>query len=149
MNGAFIGQHGSWNRKPLSGYKVIFVPFSKGKPSGPAEDVLTDFVNDEGDAQGRPVGVAVDRAGALLVADDVGNSVWRLQGTAPRPVRKAPQPQSQSAPPPPVQPPVQQEPPASPPPESQPPEVTSQTETPSQPAAESAPETAASLSASP
>ena len=60
LNGAFIGQHGSWNRKPLSGYKVIFVPFSKGKPSGPAEDVLTDFVNGEGHAQGRPVGVAIE-----------------------------------------------------------------------------------------
>ena len=136
MNGAFIGQHGSWNRKPLSGYKVIFVPFSKGKPSGPAEDVLTTFVNDQGDAQGRPVGVAIDRTGALLVADDVGNSVWRVQGTAPRPARKTPQPQSQSAPPP----PVQQEPPASPPPEQQPAEVTSQAEPKSQPAAESAPE---------
>jgi glucose/arabinose dehydrogenase len=136
MNGAFIGQHGSWNRKPLSGYKVIFVPFSKGKPSGPAEDVLTTFVNDQGDAQGRPVGVAIDRTGALLVADDVGNSVWRVQGTAPRPARKTPQPQSQTAPPP----PVQQEPPASPPPEQQPAEVTSQAEPKSQPAAESAPE---------
>jgi glucose/arabinose dehydrogenase len=78
--GAFIGQHGSWNRKPLSGYKVIFVPFARGKPSGPAEDVLTGFVNQAGKAQGRPVGVAIDRAGALLVADDVGNTIWRVQG---------------------------------------------------------------------
>ena len=150
-NGAFVGQHGSWNRKPLSGYKVIFVPFSKGKPSGPAEDVLTEFVNAQGEAQGRPVGVAIDRTGALLVADDVGNTVWRVQGTAPRPARKAPQPQSQSAPPPPVQPPVQQEPAASPPPEPQPAEVTSQTETRSQPASEPAPEpqSATSLNASP
>jgi len=103
-------------------------------------------VNDVGDAQGRPVGVAIDRTGALLVADDVGNSVWRVQGTAPRPARKAPQPQSQSAPPPPVQPPVQQEPPASPP-EPQPAEVTSQAEPQSRPAAEPAPEaqSAASL----
>ncbi len=76
--GAFIGQHGSWNRNPLSGYKVIFVPFSGGMPDGPAEDVLTGFVNADGDAQGRPVGVAVDKAGALLVADDVGNIVWRV-----------------------------------------------------------------------
>ena len=78
--GAFVGQHGSWNRKPLSGYKVIFVPFAKGKPSGPAEDVLTGFVNPEGEAQGRPVGVVVDRSGGLLVADDVGNTIWRVTG---------------------------------------------------------------------
>jgi glucose/arabinose dehydrogenase len=78
--GAFIGQHGSWNREPLSGYKVIFVPFAKGKPSGPAEDVLTGFVNAEGEAQGRPVGVVFDRTGALLVADDVGNTIWRVSG---------------------------------------------------------------------
>jgi glucose/arabinose dehydrogenase len=76
--GAFVGQHGSWNRHPLSGYKVIFVPFADGMPSGPAEDVLTGFVNADGDAQGRPVGVAVDKNGALLVADDVGNIVWRV-----------------------------------------------------------------------
>ena len=76
--GAFIGQHGSWNRKPLSGYKVIFVPFSNGKPSGAAQDVLTGFVNDKNEAQGRPVGVAIDATGALLVADDVGNTVWRV-----------------------------------------------------------------------
>jgi glucose/arabinose dehydrogenase len=78
--GAFIGQHGSWNRKPLSGYKVIFVPFSKGKPAGLPEDVLTGFVNAEGEAHGRPVGVAIDRSGALLVADDVGNTIWRVSG---------------------------------------------------------------------
>ena len=77
-NGAFIGQHGSWNRKPLSGYKVIFVPFDGAKPSGMPEDVLTGFLNDEGEALGRPVGVAVDARGALLVADDVGNIVWRI-----------------------------------------------------------------------
>ena len=77
-NGAFIGQHGSWNRQPLSGYKVIFVPFTDGKPSGQPEDVLTGFVNDNGDAHGRPVGVAIDNRGALLVADDVGNVVWRV-----------------------------------------------------------------------
>jgi glucose/arabinose dehydrogenase len=76
--GAFIGQHGSWNRKPRSGYKVIFVPFTDGRPAGPPEDVLTGFLNADGDAYGRPVGVAVDRAGALLVADDVGNVVWRV-----------------------------------------------------------------------
>jgi len=77
-NGAFIGQHGSWNRDPHSGYKVIFVPFANGNPSGDAEDVLTGFLNADGDAYGRPVGVAVDKAGALLVADDVGNTVWRV-----------------------------------------------------------------------
>ncbi|MGV8894693.1 MAG: PQQ-dependent sugar dehydrogenase [Burkholderiaceae bacterium] len=76
--GAFIGQHGSWNRKPRSGYKVIFVPFADGIPSGPPEDVLTGFVNAQGNALGRPVGVAVDRMGALLVADDVGNIIWRV-----------------------------------------------------------------------
>lgn len=76
--GAFIGQHGSWNRKPLSGYKVIFVPFEDGRPAGEARDVLTDFVTADGAARGRPVGVAVDAAGAVLVADDVGNTVWRV-----------------------------------------------------------------------
>jgi glucose/arabinose dehydrogenase len=77
-NGAFIGQHGSWNRKPRSGYKVIFVPFSNGKPAGMPIDVLTGFVSEEGDAFGRPVGVALDKRGALLVADDVGNVIWRV-----------------------------------------------------------------------
>jgi glucose/arabinose dehydrogenase len=77
-NGAFVGQHGSWNRNPPSGYKVIFVPFADGRPSGPPRDVLTGFLNDKGEAMGRPVGVAVDRRGALLVADDVGNKVWRV-----------------------------------------------------------------------
>lgn len=82
-NGMFIGQHGSWNRKPFSGYKVIFVPFENGKPSGMAIDVLTGFVSKEGDAFGRPVGVAIDKKGALLVADDVGNTVWRLIASKP------------------------------------------------------------------
>jgi len=77
-NGAFIGQHGSWNRKPRSGYKVIFVPFANGRPDGEPEDVLTGFVDADGHAQGRPVGVAIDHNGALLVADDVGNVVWRV-----------------------------------------------------------------------
>jgi glucose/arabinose dehydrogenase len=76
--GAFVGQHGSWNRKPRSGYKVIFVPFENGKPSGKRQDVLTGFLNDKGEAQGRPVGVKIDSKGALLVADDVGNVVWRV-----------------------------------------------------------------------
>ena len=76
--GAFIGMHGSWNRKPLSGYKVAFVPFSGGRPAGPLQDVLTGFVDADGNALGRPVGVAVDGRGALLVADDVGNVIWRV-----------------------------------------------------------------------
>jgi glucose/arabinose dehydrogenase len=85
-DGMFVGQHGSWNRKPRSGYKVIFVPFRDGRPSGPPVDVLSGFVTDEGDALGRPVGVAVDRQGGLLVADDVGNTVWRVTAaTRPRP----------------------------------------------------------------
>lgn len=77
-NGVFIGQHGSWNRKPQVGYKVVFVPFADGKPAGQTEDFLTGFLNAKGEAQGRPVGVTVDKAGALLVADDVGNVVWRV-----------------------------------------------------------------------
>ncbi|WGF87972.1 PQQ-dependent sugar dehydrogenase [Marinivivus vitaminiproducens] len=77
-NGVFIGQHGSWNRQPPAGYEVIFVPFTNGEPSGPPVDVLSGFLNDAGEAQGRPVGVTFDRAGALLVADDVGNVVWRV-----------------------------------------------------------------------
>jgi len=81
-NGAFVGQHGSWNRKPRSGYKVIFVPFADGRPAGMHEDVLTGFVNADGEAYGRPVGVAIDAAGALLVADDVGNIVWRVTPAA-------------------------------------------------------------------
>jgi glucose/arabinose dehydrogenase len=81
-NGAFIGEHGSWNRKPPSGYKVVFVPFADGRPSGMPVDVLTGFFSRDGDALGRPVGVAVDNGGALLVADDVGNTVWRVTPAA-------------------------------------------------------------------
>jgi glucose/arabinose dehydrogenase len=81
-NGAFIGQHGSWNRKPRSGYKVIFVPFANGAPSGKPQDVLTGFLSADGEAQGRPVGVAIDKKGALLVADDVGNAIWRVTPAA-------------------------------------------------------------------
>jgi glucose/arabinose dehydrogenase len=84
VGGAFIGQHGSWNRKPRSGYKVIFVPFADGRPAGPPEDVLTGFLDAEGKALGRPVGVAMDRRGALLVADDVGNVIWRVKPAGPR-----------------------------------------------------------------
>ena len=77
-SGMFIGQHGSWNRRPHSGYKVVFVPFEAGKPVGAPLDVLTGFLSEEGAAYGRPVGVVIDRQGALLVADDVGNVVWRV-----------------------------------------------------------------------
>jgi glucose/arabinose dehydrogenase len=80
-SGVFVGEHGSWNRRPLSGYKVVFVPFAGGKPSGPPVDVLTGFIAD-GKARGRPVGVAIARDGALLVADDVGNTIWRVTGAA-------------------------------------------------------------------
>jgi glucose/arabinose dehydrogenase len=76
--GAFVGNHGSWNRRPRSGYNVVFVPFQDGRPVGRPEEVLGGFVDAEGNALGRPVGVAVDRAGALLVADDVGNVIWRV-----------------------------------------------------------------------
>jgi glucose/arabinose dehydrogenase len=77
-SGVFIGEHGSWNRRPLSGYKVVFVPFASGRPSGPPVDFLTGFLDAEEKARGRPVGVALDKSGALLVADDVGNTVWRV-----------------------------------------------------------------------
>ena len=77
-------QHGSWNRDPRSGYKVIFVPFKDGQPSGPPEDILTGFLDADGNARGRPVGVAIDTKGALLVADDVGNMIWRVAPGASR-----------------------------------------------------------------
>jgi glucose/arabinose dehydrogenase len=80
-DGMFVGQHGSWNRKPPSGYKVIFVPFEAGVPAGMPKDVLTGFLNEKGEALGRPVGVAVARDGTLLVADDVGNTVWRVSAS--------------------------------------------------------------------
>jgi glucose/arabinose dehydrogenase len=76
-NGAFVGMHGSWNRKPRSGYKVVFIPFAEGKPNGEPIDVLTGFVVGD-EALGRPVGVKIDKKGAVLVADDVGNKVWRV-----------------------------------------------------------------------
>jgi glucose/arabinose dehydrogenase len=81
-SGMFIGEHGSWNRKPRSGYAVIFVPFRDGKPAGMPIEVLGGFVSDQGEAYGRPVGVALDRHGALLVADDVGNTIWRVAPAA-------------------------------------------------------------------
>ena len=80
--GAFIGEHGSWNRPERNGYKVVFVRFENGKPVGQPMDFVTDFLKGDG-ARGRPVGVAVDKSGALIVADDVGNTVWRVTpGTA-------------------------------------------------------------------
>ena len=77
-SGVFIGQHGSWNRKELVGYNVVFVPFASGRPSGAPVQFLGGFLNDEGKARGRPAGVALDGKGALLVADDVGNTIWRV-----------------------------------------------------------------------
>jgi glucose/arabinose dehydrogenase len=76
--GAFVGEHGSWNRRVFNGYKVVFVPFTDGHPSGMAQDIVTGFVDSDGKARGRPVGVAFDSSGALLIADDVGNTVWRV-----------------------------------------------------------------------
>jgi glucose/arabinose dehydrogenase len=76
--GAFVGEHGSWNRDPLNGYKVVFVPFGNGQPNGMAQDVVTGFLNGDNQARGRPVGLAIDKSGALLIADDVGNTVWRV-----------------------------------------------------------------------
>jgi glucose/arabinose dehydrogenase len=81
--GAFVSEHGSWDRTPLNGYKVVFVPFSGGKPSGPAQDVVTGFLDANNHARGRPVGLAVDRSGGLLIADDVGNAVWRVSSSKP------------------------------------------------------------------
>jgi glucose/arabinose dehydrogenase len=85
-NGAFVGEHGSWDRSPLNGYKVIFVPFTNGRPSGKPIDVVTGFLApDNKSVRGRPVGVVIDRSGALLVADDAGNVVWRVSAAAPAP----------------------------------------------------------------
>lgn len=84
-DGMFVGQHGSWNREPRSGYRVIFVPFSHGVPSGTPSDVLTGFIDADGNARGRPVGVAIDAHGALLVADDVGNTIWHVSAAGGRP----------------------------------------------------------------
>jgi len=86
--GAFVGEHGSWDRTPLNGYKVVFVPFSGGKPSGIAQDVVTGFLDANNHTRGRPVGLAVDRNGALLIADDVGNTVWRVSAAPAEPANK-------------------------------------------------------------
>jgi glucose/arabinose dehydrogenase len=91
-DGMFIGQHGSWNRREYSGYKVIFVPFRNGRPAGNPIDVLTGFLKNDasGVAHGRPVGVAIDAQGAVLVADDTGNTIWRISASR-RQSQSAPQ----------------------------------------------------------
>jgi glucose/arabinose dehydrogenase len=82
-NGVFVAEHGSWDRTPLNGYKVVFIPFENGRPSGPPQDVVTGFVTtDESKTKGRPVGLTLDGNGALLIADDVGNTVWRVSRSA-------------------------------------------------------------------
>jgi glucose/arabinose dehydrogenase len=86
--GAFVGEHGSWDRQVFNGYKVVFVPFSAGVPSGKAEDVVTGFLDDKGNARGRPVALALDKSGALLIADDVGNTVWRVTAANPQQASK-------------------------------------------------------------
>jgi glucose/arabinose dehydrogenase len=91
-SGVFIGEHGSWDRDPPVGYKVVYVPFENGRPSGPPQDVVTGFISDDAKTKGRPVGVAIDRAGALLVADDVGNIVWRVTAAPPARSAQAPTP---------------------------------------------------------
>jgi len=88
-NGLFVAEHGSWDRNPVNGYKVVYVPFQNGRPSGPPQDVVTGFLNARGQAKGRPTGVAIDRTGALLVADDAGNTVWRVTPVAAAPTRTA------------------------------------------------------------
>ncbi|WP_407164985.1 PQQ-dependent sugar dehydrogenase [Bradyrhizobium sp. ORS 111] len=83
--GAFVGEHGSWNRPELNGYKVVFIPFADGHPNGPAQDVVTGFLNKDEKSRGRPVGLAIDKSGGLLIADDVGNTVWRVTGSNRQP----------------------------------------------------------------
>jgi glucose/arabinose dehydrogenase len=92
QGGAFVGEHGSWDRSPFNGYRVVFVPFKDGKPNGTTQDVVTGFLNANGEARGRPVGLAVDRAGGLLIADDLGDMVWRVTsaGSQVTPSGKAP-----------------------------------------------------------
>jgi glucose/arabinose dehydrogenase len=84
-SGVFIGEHGSWDRDPPVGYKVVYIPFQNGRPSGPPQDVVTGFVSDDAKTRGRPVGVALDPSGALLIADDVGNVVWRVSAASQSP----------------------------------------------------------------
>lgn len=90
-NGMIVTQHGSWNRVPRSGYRVMFVPFSAGRPSGQPSVLLTGFLNDDDNAQGRPAGVAIDRRGAVLVADDAGNTIWRVISATPSAIASATQ----------------------------------------------------------
>jgi glucose/arabinose dehydrogenase len=78
--GAFVGEHGSWDRNPFNGYKVVWVPFANGRPTGKPQDIVTGFLSADGKARGRPVGVAIDKSGALLIADDLGDTVWRVTG---------------------------------------------------------------------
>jgi glucose/arabinose dehydrogenase len=87
--GAFIGEHGSWNRDRFNGYKVVFVPFKDGRPDGMAQDVVTGFLDADNQARGRPVGLAIDKTGALLIADDTGNTVWRVSSAAASPATSA------------------------------------------------------------
>ncbi|HEX3888791.1 MAG TPA: sorbosone dehydrogenase family protein [Phenylobacterium sp.] len=84
-SGAFVGEHGSWDRSPLNGYRVVYVPFANGRPTGMAQDVVTGFLGADGKARGRPVGLAVDAHGGLLIADDVGNTVWRVTAAGTQP----------------------------------------------------------------
>ena len=84
QGGAFVSEHGSWDRSPLSGYKVVYVPFADGKPSGKAQDFVTGFLSADYHARGRPVGIAVDKTGALLIADDLSDKVWRVSVAAQR-----------------------------------------------------------------
>jgi glucose/arabinose dehydrogenase len=81
--GAFVGEHGSWNRHEFNGYKVVYIPFKDGKPSGKPQDVVTGFLTGDNKARGRPVGLALDKSGALLVADDVGNTIWKVSASNP------------------------------------------------------------------
>ena len=83
QGGAFVGEHGSWNRKQFNGYKVVYIPFANGAPNGKPQDVVTGFLNPQNEARGRPVGLAVDKTGGLLIADDVGNTVWRVTAKTP------------------------------------------------------------------
>jgi glucose/arabinose dehydrogenase len=88
-SGVFVGEHGSWDRSPVNGYKVVYVPFQNGRPAGPPQDVVTGFLTPDERAMGRPVGLALDGTGALLIADDAGNTVWRVAAAAPPPARPA------------------------------------------------------------
>ena len=89
-SGAFVGEHGSWDRPALNGYKVVFIPFRNGMPSGTTEDVVTGFLDSSNQAHGRPVGLTLDKAGALLIADDVGNTVWRVTSATQKQASAAP-----------------------------------------------------------